>query len=144
MDSKMECMRVQIDRDPQAEGYFSAYSPSLGRSALRKTRYLATNPKCADAGEKTSDKPAGPEDDLDAAITDPAAGIPFNSSLPGNIHSTQGFSPHTAPVNNTASNSTPIPPGRLPAQERPDFRPAPANNSIFGAKLQEALQNERK
>jgi 3'-5' exoribonuclease len=124
MDSKMECMRVQIDRDPQAEGYFSAYSPSLGRAALRKTRYLDSNPQCGDAGEKASDKPAGPEDDIDAAMSDQAAGIPFN--------------------NNKALNSTPIPTGRLPAQERPNFKPAPANNSIFGAKLQEALQDERK
>ena len=44
MDSKMECMRVLIDRDPQAEGYFSTYSPTLGRVALRKTRYLESNP----------------------------------------------------------------------------------------------------
>ena len=68
MDSKMECMRVQIDRDPQAEGYFSAYSPSLGRVALRKTRYLDSNPECGDAADKTSAKSVpGPTDDIDAA-----------------------------------------------------------------------------
>jgi 3'-5' exoribonuclease len=145
MDSKMECMRVQIDRDPQAEGYFSAYSPSLGRAALRKTRYLDSNSEYGDAAHKTSPESVpGPTDVIDAAGTDPVAGIPFNSTLPGNIHSTQGFSLNSAPVNNTALNSTPIPPGRLPVQERPNFKPAPANNSIFGAKLQEALQDERK
>src|ERR1700749_2012132 len=45
MDSKMECMRALIDKDPQAEGYFSGYSATLGRVALRKTRYLELNPK---------------------------------------------------------------------------------------------------
>jgi 3'-5' exoribonuclease len=49
MDSKMENMRALIDKDPQSEGYFSAYSPALGRVALRKTRYLDKNP----AGFKT-------------------------------------------------------------------------------------------
>ena len=29
MDSKMECMRALIDKDPQAEGYFTSYSPAL-------------------------------------------------------------------------------------------------------------------
>jgi 3'-5' exoribonuclease len=43
MDSKMENMRALIDKDPQSEGYFSAYSPALGRVALRKTRYLGSN-----------------------------------------------------------------------------------------------------
>jgi 3'-5' exoribonuclease len=40
MDSKMECMRVLIDKDPQAIGYFTTYSPTLTRVALRKGRYL--------------------------------------------------------------------------------------------------------
>jgi 3'-5' exoribonuclease len=44
MDSKMENMRALIDKDPQSEGYFSAYSPALGRVALRKIRYLDKNP----------------------------------------------------------------------------------------------------
>jgi 3'-5' exoribonuclease len=44
MDSKMENMRALIDKDPQSEGYFSAYSPALGRVALRKSRYLDKNP----------------------------------------------------------------------------------------------------
>ena len=50
MDSKMENMRALIDRDPQAAGYFSAYSPALGRVALRKTRYLESNPAMKDNG----------------------------------------------------------------------------------------------
>jgi 3'-5' exoribonuclease len=57
MDSKMENMRALIDRDPQSEGYFSAYSPALGRVALRKTRYLERNP----AGSKSDTAPDAPE-----------------------------------------------------------------------------------
>jgi 3'-5' exoribonuclease len=108
MDSKMENMRVLIDKDPQAEGYFSAYSPALGRVALRKTRYLESNP----AG--TLLESAG-----DGA---PAAGISSNGIHSESIHSS------------TASNkTTPVHPGT-----------APAGNSIFGAKLQQALHDERK
>jgi 3'-5' exoribonuclease len=44
MDSKMECMRALIDKDPQAEGFFTGYSQSLERVALRKSRYLAGSP----------------------------------------------------------------------------------------------------
>ena len=44
MDSKMECMRALIEKDPQAEGYFTAYSPPLERVALRKSRYLESKP----------------------------------------------------------------------------------------------------
>ena len=37
MDSKMECMRALIDKDPQAEGYFTGYSPpSTGGAAQDK------------------------------------------------------------------------------------------------------------
>ena len=48
MDSKMECMRALIEKDPQAEGYFTAYSPALARVALRKARYLDANGAEAD------------------------------------------------------------------------------------------------
>jgi 3'-5' exoribonuclease len=132
LDSKMECMRVQIDRDPQAEGYFSAYSPSLGRVSLRKTRYLASNP----AGTPHRCTPGSdPADDVDAAGADAAAGVASDSGLSVNNHSTH----------NTVSNSsTPIPSGRLPAPALPNTKPAPASNSVFGAKLQQALHDERK
>jgi len=124
MDSKMECMRVLIDKDPQAEGYFSTYSPALSRVALRKARYLESNPSGAAGPGAGFDS----TDDTEAARV--AAGIISN-----NIHSTQG----------TASNSsTPIPPGRAATPAPPNFKPAPAGNSIFGTKLQQALHDERK
>jgi len=90
MDSKMEGMRALIEKDPQAEGYFSAYSTVLGRVALRKTRYLESNPA---GGARV---PNAIVDEFDAA----------------------------------------------PAPPNP--KPAPASGSIFGTKLQQALQDERK
>ncbi len=44
MDSKMECMRALIEKEPQAEGLFTGYSSSLERVALRKSRYINTAP----------------------------------------------------------------------------------------------------
>jgi 3'-5' exoribonuclease len=40
LDSKLECMRVAVDRDRQVEGHFTAYSPSMERSVLKKAKYL--------------------------------------------------------------------------------------------------------
>jgi 3'-5' exoribonuclease len=107
MDSKMECMRVLIDKDPQSAGYFTTYSPALTRVALRKGRYL-------DGGRKETAEPGpavGPADEFDAP---PAA---------------ESFS---GPALNAKS---------APA---PNVKPAPASNSIFGAKLHQALLDERK
>jgi 3'-5' exoribonuclease len=47
MDSKMECMRAQIERDRQVDGCFTTFSPALERAALKKDRYL--NPPAAEA-----------------------------------------------------------------------------------------------
>jgi 3'-5' exoribonuclease len=129
MDSKMECMRVQLDRDPQAEGYFSAYSPSLGRAALRKTRYLEMDP----AGAEPIDKPKAPDT--------PAS--PLNQQLSDDFHNnhTAHISDSTGPASNS---STPSYPGRSPSPAPANHKTVPAANSMFGAKLQQALHDERK
>ena len=49
MDSKMECMRAQIDNDRQLEGCFTSYSPALDRAALKKDKYLNPPPPAAPA-----------------------------------------------------------------------------------------------
>jgi hypothetical protein len=109
----MENMRALIDKDPQAEGYFSAYSPALGRVALRKARYLESNP-------------AG-------TVSESAADVSSNGNYSNNIHSS------------TASNkSTSMHPGGESMPVPPNSKPAPAGNSIFGDKLQQALHDERK
>jgi hypothetical protein len=111
MDSKMECMRVLIDKDPQAEGFFTTYSPALTRVALRKGRYL--DAKEAEANEAACITESNPlADEIDAIPTD------------------------------TRTNTN-IFPGRSPAPA-PNLKPAPATNSIFGAKLHQALLDERK
>ena len=40
LDSKMECMRVMVDRDRQVEGHFTGYSPAMERSILKKAKFL--------------------------------------------------------------------------------------------------------
>ena len=130
MDSKMECMRVQIDRDPQAEGYFSAYSPSLGRVALRKNRYLesSTEVKPEPAVPLNNEDKSLPEEKFNPAEV-------FHNDLPT----------HHSDFDSPASNSsTSMYPGRSPAPAPPNYKPASAANSIFGAKLQQALHDERK
>jgi 3'-5' exoribonuclease len=44
MDSKMECMRAQIENDRQVVGCFTSYSPALDRAALKKDKYLNPPP----------------------------------------------------------------------------------------------------
>jgi 3'-5' exoribonuclease len=106
MDSKMECMRVMLDKDPLADGLFTGYSSALERVALRKSRYL---------------EPNGP----------PAAGC---ATAAGEGERNGVADDFDAPVTGRAFSSAPA----------PNFKPAPAANSIFGAKLQQALQDERK
>jgi 3'-5' exoribonuclease len=40
LDSKMECMRVMVDKDRLVEGYFTGYSSSMERSILKKAKFL--------------------------------------------------------------------------------------------------------
>ena len=45
MDSKMECMRALIDRDPQVTGEWTGYNSALDRAALKKRKYLDPSPE---------------------------------------------------------------------------------------------------
>ena len=104
MDSKMECMRALIEKEPKTEGYFTAYSAPLERVALRKARYLESNPTAV-----------APVADADNAFAEP--------DLPELVSTL---------------------PGRSPAPAPPNLKSTPPANSIFGAKLQQALHDERK
>lgn len=63
MDSKMECMRQLLARDPQVDGHFTGYSSSLERTVLKKAKYLAA----ATAAARASEEPA-----LSPCATEPA------------------------------------------------------------------------
>jgi 3'-5' exoribonuclease len=58
MDSKMECMRALIDRDPQITGEWTGFNSALDRAALKKSKYLDGSPEAA--AEKPDVKPALP------------------------------------------------------------------------------------
>jgi len=55
LDAKMDSMRSSLDRDRTVAGDFTAYSPSLDRSILKKAKYLdgeaETPPRPAPAGK---------------------------------------------------------------------------------------------
>src|SRR3954466_13349828 len=56
LDSKMECMRLLVDRDRQIEGLFTGYSAAMERSVLKKDKYLA-NGALAPSGAVDPPKP---------------------------------------------------------------------------------------
>jgi 3'-5' exoribonuclease len=47
LDSKMECMRALIERDGLVEGVWTGYSSALERSALKKDKFLDSQPAAA-------------------------------------------------------------------------------------------------
>ncbi|HEX4426760.1 MAG TPA: OB-fold nucleic acid binding domain-containing protein [Terriglobales bacterium] len=61
LDSKMESMRAQFEREGSMDSAWTGYNPSMGRSLLNSAKFL--DPKNAE--EK---KPAASSDDLDAAL----------------------------------------------------------------------------
>jgi 3'-5' exoribonuclease len=66
MDSKMECMRALIDRDPQVQGVWTTYNSALERTALKKHKYLdptpaSTSPPATETAESTGVPQRAPE-----------------------------------------------------------------------------------
>src|SRR5438876_5596429 len=51
LDSKMECMRLMVDRDQHVEGLFTGYSAAMERSILKKRKYLDDAAPIAAAAE---------------------------------------------------------------------------------------------
>jgi len=87
MDSKMECMRALIEKDPHAESEFTGYSSALARVALRKERYLSpearTSPVTSSTPPKSTPPKNGSADDFDAVTKSagPAANSVFGAKL---------------------------------------------------------------
>ena len=77
LDSKMECVRGMVERDPLVEGVWTGYSSALDRSLLKKRKYL----------EPEADAPAAPsvEKPANAAPPEspkrPPAASPFGDKL---------------------------------------------------------------
>jgi len=125
MDSKMECMRALIEKDPQSEGFFTSYSSSLERIALRKSRYLSETAAAARPATRNE------IDDFDRVSPQPNG------------------APHPPPGTTVPHSPAPLPPapipGRVPLTAQPNPKPSPAfGSSLFGSKLSQALNDERK
>ena len=125
MDSKMECMRALIEKDPQSEGFFTSYSSSLERIALRKSRYLSETAAAARPATRNE------IDDFDRVSPQPNG------------------APRPHPAATVPQSPAPLPPaplpGRAPLTAQPNPKPAPAfGSSLFGSKLSQALNDERK
>jgi 3'-5' exoribonuclease len=58
LDSKMEIIRAQVERDRLLEGVWTGFNPALGRSALKKHRFL--EPEAALPVSATPASPATP------------------------------------------------------------------------------------
>ena len=76
LDSKMEAMRAQFEREASLEGAWTSYNPSLGRPLLNSEKFLS--PK------KPAEQPATPssaasEDAVDVASEDSSESV---STLP--------------------------------------------------------------
>jgi 3'-5' exoribonuclease len=81
MDSKMECMRSLIDRDPQVTGEWTGYNPALDRSALKKNRYLESAPGAApQTAMEAPSKPAARVSEPASAFADKLKGALGTSS----------------------------------------------------------------
>jgi 3'-5' exoribonuclease len=129
MDSKMECMRALLGKEPQSESLFTPWSSALERVALRKDRYLS------------APKPVAESEPDAAAAAEPSREIGSNDIDP--IDAALAADVNAAAAAASINGSSPCISGRgEPAQPKP--KTAPASNSIFGEKLQQALNDERK
>jgi 3'-5' exoribonuclease len=116
LDSKMESMRSQVERDRHVDGCWTAYSPSLDRSVLKKAKYLAD-----EAGGESSEAAAA-----EVAPPDPQQ---------AERHTEQPAEQPAAAASPTSSPSSS--PTAVPAQAR-----VPQSSSFFGEKLQQAWRKD--
>jgi 3'-5' exoribonuclease len=66
LDSKMEAMRAQFEREAEIEGAWTSYNASLGRPLLNSAKFLATKPSAT--AETSSTKAEEQSDSVSAAI----------------------------------------------------------------------------
>lgn len=77
LDSKMEAMRAQFERDSTLDGPWTTYNPSLGRPLLNTEKFLT--PKKAPVPEPVSPDPASPEPVAVQTTPQPEETIPATS-----------------------------------------------------------------
>ncbi|HZU28844.1 MAG TPA: HD domain-containing protein [Bryobacteraceae bacterium] len=120
LDSKMECMRATIARDRHADGCWTGWSSSLERPVFKKSVWLNGAPAAQSAAAAASS-------DSMAAAQEPAP--------------TQAEALPLLAWSETAEPTRPPgdPPGPETHSPRQEPRPRPVTGSLFGEKLQEAL-----
>jgi 3'-5' exoribonuclease len=79
LDSKMEAMRAQFEREASLEGAWTSYNPSLGRPLLNSEKFLAPK-KPVPAEQPASASPAASEDMVEDTSEESSERI---ASLPG-------------------------------------------------------------
>jgi 3'-5' exoribonuclease len=72
LDSKMECARSAVEKDPYVEGVWTGYSSALDRSLLKKRRYLQGEPPKPSAAPKPPEQKSasGPVSPFAAKLQD--------------------------------------------------------------------------
>ena len=77
LDSKMEAMRAQFEREASLEGAWTSYNPSLGRPLLNSEKFLSPKKQVEQPANASS---ASSEDAVEAASEDSSESVP---TLPG-------------------------------------------------------------
>jgi 3'-5' exoribonuclease len=74
LDSKMEAMRAQLEREALIEGPWSSYNSSLGRPILDSKKFLQGDkpPAAKNAQEESGVPPAPPQPSERAPSSEPA------------------------------------------------------------------------
>jgi 3'-5' exoribonuclease len=156
LDSKMECMRALEEKDRHIEGCWTAYSPSLDRSILKKTKFLedASPAREAAAPQIGPERQDGPVHGNGAVRENAARGnsMAHEIALPETGERTaRDFLPEApgstepAPsVDNPAAVDHPAPGDREPrpqpaVERRERFAPP---SSPFAEKLQQAWRKD--
>jgi 3'-5' exoribonuclease len=70
LDSKMECMRAQIEKDGLVEGVWTSYNHALGRSALKKRKFLEAAPPATPQASPARRPEANPNSEFASKLKD--------------------------------------------------------------------------
>ena len=74
LDSKMEAMRAQFERESTLDGPWTSYNASLGRPLLNTEKFLA--PKKSSTPEEPAPEPVSDHHESHAESTEPTPALP--------------------------------------------------------------------